>query len=85
MSRALLVLALALSLGNPAAVRSWAGALVQLALPTAGEVGSPGDPNGGTVSGDPNGADSESDYGGQWDPNGAASESDYGSKWDPNG
>ena len=61
MSRALLVLALAFSLGNPAAVRSWAEALLQLAQPTAGEYGNHWDPNG---------ADSESDYGGAWDPNG---------------
>ncbi len=75
MSRALLALALAFSLGNPAAVQSWAEALFQLALPMAGEAGSKWDPNGGAA---PN-------AGNHWDPNGAESESDAGSQWDPNG
>jgi hypothetical protein len=76
MSRALLAFALAFSLGNPAAVGSWAEALVQLALPMAGEAGGQWDPNG---------AGSQSNAGSQWDPNGTESESDAGSKWDPNG
>ena len=60
MSRVLLAFALAFSLGNPAAL-SWAEALFQLALPTAGEAGNLWDPNG---------AASDPDAGGQWDPNG---------------
>lgn len=70
MSRALLALALAFSLGNPAAVQSWAKALVQLVLPMAGEAGSLWDPNGGPVSGEPDGAGDESDAGNLWDPDG---------------
>jgi hypothetical protein len=74
MSRVLLAFALAFSLGNPA-VQSWAEALFQLALPTAGEAGSQWNPNG---SGAP-------DAGNLWDPNDAGSQSDAGNQWDPNG
>lgn len=86
MSRVLVAFALAFSLGNPAA-HSWAEALFQLVLPTAG---SQWDPDGGAVPNagnlwDPNGAGSQSDAGNKWDPDGAAAQSDAGSKWDPNG
>jgi hypothetical protein len=82
MSRALLALALAFSLGNPAAVQSWTEALVQLALSAASST--PSQPDYGNQW-DPNGAGAESDGSGAWDPNGAGAESDAGGKWDPNG
>ena len=70
MSRALLAIALALSLGNPAAVLSWTEGLFQLALPMAGESGGPGDPNGGTLPEEANSTGDTSDAGNQWDPDG---------------
>ena len=68
MTRALLSLVLAFSLGSPAA-QPWAEALLRLtlAVPTEGEVG-----NGSTQA--PNSGDTtngnEPDAGGKWDPNG---------------
>lgn len=56
MSRALLALVLALSLGNSAAL-SWMDALVRLASDAVGQ-------------GAPAGSGAESDYGSKWDPNG---------------
>lgn len=82
MSRALLALALAFSLGNPAAVQSWTEALVQLALSSTSSAISQPD---GSGAWDPNGAGAQSDGSGGYDPNGAESESDYGNHWDPNG
>jgi hypothetical protein len=67
MSRALLALALAFSLGNPAAVQSWTEALVGLALSVTSSAPSQPDYGG---QWDPNGAGAESDYGSLWDPNG---------------
>jgi hypothetical protein len=70
MVRALLALALALSLGN-AGFSAWEATLFQRAVPAAGEAGNKWDPNGSTVA-----------YGGLWDPNGATA--DFGNMWDPN-
>ena len=67
MSRALLALALAFSLGNPAAVQSWTEALVHLALSAASSGTSQSDYGS---QWDPNGAGATSDYGSQWDPDG---------------
>jgi hypothetical protein len=61
MFRVLLAFALAFSLGNPAAIQSWAEALAQLVLPMAADAGGQWDPNGAT---------NEPDAGGKWDPNG---------------
>ena len=72
MSRALLAIALALSLGNPAAVLSWSEALFELVLPMAGEAGSRWDPDGVDAGGlgAPAGTDGDSDAGSKWDPDG---------------
>jgi hypothetical protein len=82
MSRALLALALAFSLGNPAAVQSWTEALVQLALSATSSATSQPDYGG---KWEPNGAGAQSDGSGGYDPNGAGAESDAGNHWDPNG
>lgn len=82
MSRAFLALALAFSLGNPAAVQSWTEALVGLALAATSSATS--QPDYGNQW-DPNGAGAQSDGSGAWDPNGAGAQPDYGGQWDPNG
>ena len=62
MSRALVALALALSLGGPPF--QWASSLVEVLLS-----GSQADSEYGNHW-DPNGGQSNSDYGNHWDPNG---------------
>ena len=59
MSRALLVLGLALSLGGPPL--QWASSLVEVLLSATSD-------HGGVF--DPNGSQPTSDYGGHFDPNG---------------
>ena len=59
MSRALLVLGLALSLGGPPL--QWASSLVEVLLSATSEYGNQFDPNG---------SQSNSDYGSHFDPNG---------------
>jgi len=60
MSRALVALALALSLGGPPF--QWASSLVEALLSATQDDGNQWEPNGG--------GQSNSDYGSHWDPNG---------------